>query len=69
MTNPTGYFVENLWTNAKQGLMMPDDALVTHVNATGVQMFKATIAQGFNGYLYEAGELFDNSAGGHFEDF
>jgi len=47
IANPTGYFVEDLWTNDKLGLMMPDDTFTATVNPTGVVMLKATLAQTF----------------------
>jgi hypothetical protein len=53
LTNPTGYFVEDLWTSTKYGLMQPDDIFKADVAPTGVVMLKATIAQAFNGYPFD----------------
>ncbi len=53
LKNPTGYFVEELWTSAKYGLMQPDDIFKADVSPTGVVMLKATLAQAFHGYPFE----------------
>lgn len=45
LTNPTGYYVQELWSGEKLGMMKPNDVYTASVPPTGVSMFKATLAQ------------------------
>uniref|UniRef100_A0A914VZT5 Alpha-galactosidase n=1 Tax=Plectus sambesii TaxID=2011161 RepID=A0A914VZT5_9BILA len=45
LTNSAGYFVQDLWSGEKRGIMLPDDQYIADVPPTGVNMFKATLTQ------------------------
>ena len=53
LTNPTGYFVQDLWSGQKLGVMKPDDVYSANVPPTGVNMFKATLAQQVEEFLFD----------------
>ncbi len=53
LINPTGYFVQDLWTGQKLGLMKPSDRYLASIPATGVSMIKATLAQQTEEFLFE----------------
>uniref|UniRef100_A0A8R1TWT8 Alpha-galactosidase n=1 Tax=Onchocerca volvulus TaxID=6282 RepID=A0A8R1TWT8_ONCVO len=44
LTNPEGYFVQDLWNGELKGLLKPNDFYSTNVNPTGIDFFKATLA-------------------------
>jgi len=53
LTNPTGYFVQDLWSGQKLGLMKPSDWYLTSIPPTGVSMIKATLAQQTEEFLFD----------------
>uniref|UniRef100_A0A915PND5 Alpha-galactosidase n=1 Tax=Setaria digitata TaxID=48799 RepID=A0A915PND5_9BILA len=43
LTNPDGYFIQDLWSGENKGLLKPNDLYTTNVNPTGIDFFKATL--------------------------
>ncbi len=44
LRNPTGYLVQDLWSGDEFGLVKSSEQMTALVSATGVFMFKATLA-------------------------
>lgn len=52
LTNPGGYFVEDLWTGEQKGLMPPNTVYTTTINPTGIDFFKATLPDLYQQNIY-----------------
>ncbi|VDN17212.1 unnamed protein product [Gongylonema pulchrum] len=50
LTNPGGYFVQDLWSGRHKGLFRPNDEYYTTVNPTGIDFIKATLPDLYSGW-------------------